>query len=111
VLLFDIEATAAEPGWVALRDALGILSDIEAKDGPRFERSAVRWAGRLTLEVPNLVLAEIAGALESLHGLPDEHAQRTLLSLAERAVWPRPPPGASPAAATRRSRRQRGRLP
>jgi len=34
---------------------------------------------------------ELRGALESLHALPDEHAQRTLLALAERAR-PRPIP-------------------
>jgi hypothetical protein len=47
-----IEATAAELGWVALRDALGILLVIEAKDA---ERLAVRWAGRLALEVRDFV--------------------------------------------------------
>ena len=67
---------------------------IEAKDDERFESAAVRWAGRLALEVPDLALAELAGALESLHALPDEHAQRSLLALADRAVRPapRPPP-------------------
>jgi hypothetical protein len=91
-----IEATTAELGWVALRDALGILLVIEAKDAERFERSAVRWAGRLALEVPDLALAELAGALESLHALPDEHAQRSLLALAERARKPRPPAASAP---------------
>jgi hypothetical protein len=85
-----IHATAAELGWVALRDALGIVLVIEAKDDERFERSAVRWAGRLALEVPDLALPELAGALESLHALPDEHAQRSLLALADRAVRPQP---------------------
>jgi hypothetical protein len=60
-----IEATAAELGWVALRDALGILLVIEPKDDELFERSAIRWAARLALEVPDLVLAELGGALES----------------------------------------------
>ena len=55
-----IEATAAELGWVALRDALAILLVIEAEGDERFERSAVRWAGRLALEVPDLELAELA---------------------------------------------------
>jgi hypothetical protein len=99
-----------ELGWVALRDALGILLVIEAKDDERFERSAVRWAGRLALEVPDLALAELAGVLESLHALPDEHAQRTLLAMAERAVRPRPPASPPPAAA-RRSQRRGGRFP
>jgi hypothetical protein len=67
--------------------------------------------GRLALEVPDLVLAELAGVLESLHALPDEHAQRTLLALADRALRPRPPAGASPATGSRRSQRQRGRFP
>src|ERR1043165_3687056 len=59
-----INATAAELGSVALPDALGILLVIEAKDDERFERAAVRWAGRLALEAPDLELAELAGALE-----------------------------------------------
>lgn len=83
-----VGATAAELGWVALQDALGILIVIEAKDDERFEAAAVRWAGRLALEVPDLLLAELAGAVESLLALPDEHAQRTLLVLAERARRP-----------------------
>jgi hypothetical protein len=103
-----IEATAAELGWVALRDALAILLVIAAKDDERFEHSAIRWAGRLALEVPDLELAELAGALESLNALPDEHAQRTLLMLAERARKPRAPAATSPPA-TRRSQQPRRR--
>jgi hypothetical protein len=80
-----IHATAAELGHVGLPDALGILLVIEAKDDERFDAAAVRWAGRLALETPDLELAELAGALESLHALPDEHAQRSLLALAQRA--------------------------
>jgi hypothetical protein len=85
-----IHGTAAELGWVGLRDALGILLVIEAKDATRFEAAAVRWAGRLALETPDLTLAELAGALESLGALPDEHAQRSLRGLAERARTPAP---------------------
>src|SRR3954464_8693886 len=83
-----IHATSRELGHVALREALGILVVIEAKDDERFEAAAVRWAGRLALETPDLELAELAGALESLHAIRDEHAQRTLLALAERARAP-----------------------
>jgi hypothetical protein len=93
-----IEATAAELGWVALRDALGILLVIEAEADERFEAAAVRWAGRLALEVPDLALAELAGALDSLRALADENAQRSLLALADRAVRPRPRAGAPCAA-------------
>jgi hypothetical protein len=83
--LMLIHTTARELGYVGLTDALAILLVIESKDDERFESAAVRWAGRLALETPDLELAELAGALESLHALPDEHAQRTLLALAERA--------------------------
>jgi hypothetical protein len=104
-----IHATAAELGWVALRDALAILLVIDARDEDRFDSAAVRWAGRVALEVPDLALAELAGAIESLHALPDENAQRSLLALTDRAVRPRalrPPskPG-------RRSQRRGPRLP
>jgi hypothetical protein len=86
-----ITATAAELPYVALQDALGILLVIEDKYEERFDPAAVRWAGRLALETPDLELAELAGALESLHALPDEHAQRTLLALADRARRPASP--------------------
>jgi hypothetical protein len=87
--LANIHATAAELGHVGLHDALGILLVSEAMNDVRFDSAAVRWAGRLALETPDLELAEPAGALESLHALPDEHAQRNLLALAARARPPR----------------------
>lgn len=80
-----IQVAAAELGHISLRDALGIVMVIEAEAEERFDAAAVRWAGRLALETPDLTLAELTGALESLDALPDEHAQRVLLGLAERA--------------------------
>ena len=80
-----IQVTAAELGYITRRDALGILMVIEAEAEKRFDGAAVRWAGRLALETPDLALSELAGALESLDALPDEHAQRVLFGLAERA--------------------------
>ena len=56
-----------------------------AAEKRRSPPTAIRWAGRLALEVADLELAELEIALESLHALPDEHAQHTLLMLAERA--------------------------
>lgn len=104
-----IHATAAELGWVALRDALAILIVIDDRDEDRFEAAAVRWAGRLALEIPDLELAEMAGAIESLHALPDENAQRSLLELTYRAVRPR---GLrSPSTPGRRSQRPGPRRP
>src|SRR5690349_15752638 len=96
-----IHATAAEVGWIPLRDALAILLVIDAKDEDRFEAAAVRWAGRAALEVRDLELSELVGVLKSLDALPDESAQRLLLELTARAARP---PGASHApAVTRRS--------
>jgi hypothetical protein len=79
-----ITATAAELRHIGLRDALGILLVIEAEAEERFDAAAVRWAGRLALETPGLELVELSGALESLHALPDEHAQRSLFALTDR---------------------------
>jgi hypothetical protein len=91
-------ATAAELGWVALRDALAILLVINATDEARFDQTAARWAGRLALEVRDLSLKQLAGALESLVALPDGNAQRSLLALTERAVRPRGAVREAPAA-------------
>jgi len=101
-----IHATAAELGLVPLRDALAILLVIDAKAEDRFDAAAVRWAGRLALEVRDLELAELVGAIQSLHALPDENAQRSLLALTERAT--RPPGVAKTSRATARPS-QRGR--
>jgi hypothetical protein len=49
-----IHATAAELPNVPLRDALMILLVIDAKREERFDSAAVRWAGRLAVEAPNL---------------------------------------------------------
>jgi hypothetical protein len=89
-----ITATAAELRHIGLRDALGILLVIEAEDEDRFDAAAVRWAGRLALETPGLELAELAGAIESLNALPDEHAQRSLFTLTDRhrPLRDKPPP-------------------
>src|SRR4051812_27923214 len=103
-----IHATASELGWVPLRDALAILLVIDATDEARFDSAAVRWAGRLALEVRDLTLKELLGALESLVALPDENAQRSLLALTERAVRPTGVVRAAPAA-LRRSQQPRRR--
>jgi hypothetical protein len=97
-----IHATAAELPYVPLTDALSILLVLDARHEERFEPAAVRWAGRLATEAPGLGLAELAGALESLVALPDQHAQASLVALAGRA---RRPVGA-PALRTSRRRSQ-----
>jgi hypothetical protein len=90
-----------------VRHALAILLVIDARDEERFDSAAVRWAGRLALEVRDLELAELAGALESLHALPDENAQPSLTALTERAVLP--PELRQATAASRRSQQGRRR--
>src|SRR4051812_44627252 len=102
-----IHATAAELGWMPLRDALAILLVIDAKAEERFDSAAVRWAGRLAVEVRELTLEEFAGALRSLVALPDEHAQRSLLGLCGRAV--RPPDVRAAPTGLRPSQRGRSR--
>jgi hypothetical protein len=81
-----IHAAASDLGWVPLRDALAIVLIIDSKAEERFDAAAVRWAGRLALEVRELTTEEFAGALQSLDALPDENAQHSLLTLCERAV-------------------------
>ena len=93
-----IHATAAELGWVPLRDALAILLVIDAKDEARFDRrrcgGPAGWRSRSgTSSWPGGRRAAVVVAL------PDEHAQRSLLALTARAVGP---PGA------RRRRRRCG---
>ena len=73
----------------------------------RFEAAAVRWAGRLALEVKDLKLSELVGAIESLIALPDENAQRSLLALTQRAT--RPPGITRSPVAARRSQQGRRR--
>lgn len=102
-----------ELGYVHLPDALAILLVIDAKDDERSWPAAVRWAGRLAPETPDLQLAELAGALEALRALPDEHAQRVLPALAERArpLAMRAAPGPARASADRSRRPEPPRGP
>jgi hypothetical protein len=83
--LLRVRAAAAELPHIAIPDALAILELIEARDEARFEPAAVRWAGRLALEIPGLTLAQLHLAIEALHGLPDDDAKATLQAFAGRA--------------------------
>ena len=76
-----INATAAELGWVPLRDALAILIVIDVRDEERFDRAAVRWAGRLALEIRDLKLDEFAGAVRG-RGAPEIGGEQATASLA-----------------------------
>jgi len=82
-----IHATAAELGWVPVRDALAIRLVIDARDEERFGPAAVRLAGRFALEVRDLTLSEFRGA--GLASCAAARERSTILQgLTERAVRP-----------------------
>lgn len=101
--LLRVRAVAAELPYIPLPDALAILELIEQHDESRFEPAAVRWAGRLALEVPGLTLAQLHLAIEALDGFPDDDARETLRAFARR-TRSRPAAVARPPQASRRRR-------
>jgi hypothetical protein len=62
-------AAAAELPRVSLAEALGLVLVYRDAGDRRFERSAVRWHGRLCLEVGELAPDDVALALAALRGL------------------------------------------
>ncbi len=79
-------AAAAELGRVDLADALAIVLVLLDGSSPRYDRAAVRWHGRLCLEVPGLSLQDAGLALAALQALPGPHGEagaEALRSLAE----------------------------
>ena len=79
------EAAARELGTLSLPDALALTVLFAEKEPRRFGAAAVRWHGRLELEVaPTFAEAELTlGALAALPGSSPELGARTLLALAE----------------------------
>jgi hypothetical protein len=65
-----IQTAAAELPQLGLDDALEVLWLMAHKRDPRFERAAVRWAGRLLLETPTS-LRDARFALVLVERLPD----------------------------------------
>jgi hypothetical protein len=61
--LWAAEAAARELGRLPLGSALALTALIAEVAPQRFERAAVRWHGRLALEVPGLTIAESQLAL------------------------------------------------
>jgi hypothetical protein len=62
-------AAAAELPRLGLEDALALLLLYRDTDARRFERAAVRWHGRLCLEVRGLSSADAGLALAALRAL------------------------------------------
>jgi hypothetical protein len=84
--LFQAERAARELRGLSLIDALELVILIAAIRPDRLERAAVRWHGRLEVEVPTLTLAESRFALAALERLPaDPQAGDLLRRLLRRA--------------------------
>lgn len=80
--LFQAEVAARELRGLSLVDALELVILIAAQRPDRLERAAVRWHGRLEVELPMLTLAESRFALAALERLPaDPRAADMLRSL------------------------------
>jgi hypothetical protein len=67
--LFQAEIAARETRGLSLADALELVVLIAAQRPDRLERAAIRWHGRLEVELPMLTLAESRFALAALERL------------------------------------------
>jgi hypothetical protein len=84
--LFQAEVAARDLRGLSLDDALELVILIAAQRPDRLERAAVRWHGRLEVELPMLTLAESRFALAGLERLPaDPRAGDLLRTLLRRA--------------------------
>jgi hypothetical protein len=68
--LADVLAVAAELPWLNLNDSLEILTLMAQEAGPRFEKAAARWIGRLLVETPPLTLKEARWVVAMVEQLP-----------------------------------------
>jgi len=78
-----VRAAAAELPRVDLQDALRICLLMSAQDDDRFERAAVRWLARATLETPTMRLDDLRLGLIAFEAMPYNQAaaRRTLAQL------------------------------
>jgi hypothetical protein len=82
------EATARESQRIELDDALGICLLMGASGDARFERAAVRWAGRLCMAHPEVGFADAHRTLtdlQNLRGASPPLARSDLARSAQRA--------------------------
>lgn len=77
--LFQAELAAREMRGLSLPDALELVVLIALQAPHRLERAAVRWHGRLEVELPALTLAESRFALAALERLPADPGAADLL--------------------------------
>jgi hypothetical protein len=66
-----VRAAAAELPRIDLDDALSICLLISEQDTARFERAAVRWLARLSLEVPTIRIEDLRAGLLAFEALPE----------------------------------------
>ena len=84
--LFQAEVAARALRGLSLVDALELVILIASQRPDRLERAAVRWHGRLEVELPALTLAESRFALAALERLPaDPQAGDLLRKLLQQA--------------------------
>jgi hypothetical protein len=81
-----VRAAAAELPRVELDDALSICLLISEQDTERYERAAVRWLARLSLEVPTVRIEDLRAGLVAFEALPENPlgARRALAELCAR---------------------------
>ncbi len=66
-----IRAAAAELPRVSLPDALEVCLLLRDHDPGRFEKAAVRWLGRFSLEAKGVTISAIETAAAALRVLPE----------------------------------------
>jgi hypothetical protein len=78
-----VHAAAAELPHVDLQDALRICLLMSAQDDERFERAAVRWLARASLETPTMRLDDLRMGLIAFEAMPynSSAARQTLAQL------------------------------
>jgi hypothetical protein len=69
-----VRAAASELPQVDLSDALAICLLIEQQDSERYERAAVRWLARLSLEAPTVGIEDLRRGLVAFEALPENPA-------------------------------------
>jgi hypothetical protein len=81
-----VRAAAAELPRVDLTDALAICLLIAEQDERSFERAAVRWLARLSLEAPSVGIDDLRQGLVAFEALPHNPAgaRQALAELCER---------------------------
>lgn len=78
-----VHAAAAELPHVDLEDALRICLMMSDQDDDRFERAAVRWLARASLDTPSMRLDDLRTGLVAFEAMPynPAAARRTLAGL------------------------------